>query len=302
MTDLEGAAADTLARLRELRSEIGDAHQAFARLGEEASATATQLDTGWNDMVDRVGAFLEGVGQRQGALADEVEDAGEAFNALAQGAADARAEAEEELGRAHGETSGLADQVTAIEPTVAGLAESVDAVFQSLSEQAQKVEESLEQAVGAAREFLQEQASSLKELQGGIREAGEEAGAALDACTTVLEQAGEAWGKGIEEVEATVEKAFGDTADHLHESVDLALDECLAEHEQALDAFVPRVAEALQALLDLAAAVQAGGDSDEAAVETHASGMEEAEEALREACAALDAIRVLLSQYTFVQL
>src|SRR4029078_3879665 len=61
------------------------------------------------------------------------------------------------------------------------------------------------------------------------------------------------------EVEATVEKAFGDTADHLHESVDLALDECLAEHEQALDAFVPRVAEALQALLELAAAAQAGG-------------------------------------------
>ena len=78
MADLEGAAGDTLDKLKELVAHIDRAHQKFGDLREKVDELASAVQRDWGGLQEQVGEFLQAVGEQQGRLSTEVQEAAQA--------------------------------------------------------------------------------------------------------------------------------------------------------------------------------------------------------------------------------
>lgn len=303
MADLEGAGGETLNRLKELVRQVESAHQKLGALGEKVADEASRVQDEWARMSEQVGSLLEAVAEQQGRLAGEVQEANEALSQLAGHAGEAEGEARSELDGGRQEVSGFADQVTAAEPTVSALSDSVEAAFRALSAQAAQVQEQLEKAVEGARDFLQDQvAADLRKMQEQIRDRGEAAAEALGECADDLRESYEDWSSGLDEVQAKVEQAFADVAEHLEQNVDLIFDECQDRHSAGLDEFASQIQELQSVLAELGEAAGTCGDTTEEAAGRHEGQMQDAQSGLLAVQAKLDEVKALLARYTFVQM
>jgi len=303
MADLEGAAGDTLDKLKELVAHIDRAHQKFGDLREKVDELASTVQRDWIGLQEQVGEFLQAVGEQQGRLSTEVQEAAQATAGLEQAAAQASGEAENRLDAGETQVDAFAEQVTATEPAIGSLAESVEASFKALTDQAASVREQMEKAFGDARDFLQDEVvEGLQELQEDLRERGDAMEEALGECADALRESYQDWNAGLTEVEATVEKAFADAAEHLDKNVDLAFDECLERHLKEVQEFKTEVDALEAAVQELAEAAEACGEVSEEAVGTHEQQMQSTEESLEAVQGKLAEIKTLLASYTFVQM
>src|SRR5262245_21304437 len=194
MADLEGAGEATLNRLKELVEQIEEAHQKFTSLSSNISDVASRVQDHWARLGEQVTSFLEAVGEQQGRLSTEVREAGQALSDLGGAVADAQGEAEGELAGERQGVAAFADQVTADEPTVISLSESVESAFHTLSQQAARVQGQLDETLESARDFLQDQVvGDLQAMQEAIRERGDAVAEALSECEETLRESYDDW-------------------------------------------------------------------------------------------------------------
>jgi DNA anti-recombination protein RmuC len=299
---LEVAAHDTLQKLRGLGSQVEKAHERFAALGQKLQETAHEVEADWSRLAEQVGSFLQKVDAEQGRLTGHAQASAQALSTLDHAVDQARADGQGALDDGRELAQSFGEQATGTIPSVTAFAESVQSSFQSLGEQAQAVETQLEEAVNAARTFLeQEVVQDLHEMQSDVEDHGRSVTEALATCGRELEASYDEWEAGLDEVESTIEEAFGEARAHLPEMVDEAFDHCAQKHVDELEPVSQQLAELAQVLQGLREAAERCADDTDAAAGALEEGLVATRGGLEAVEAKLGEVRGLLARYTFVQ-
>jgi uncharacterized protein YoxC len=302
LANLEEAAPETLEKLRGLISQVEKAHERFTALGQKLQEVAQEVEADWSRLSEQVGAFLQKVVTEQGRLAAQGQASAQALSSLDRAVDQAREDGQGALDGGREMAQAFGEQVTGTLPSVTAFAESVQSSLEALGQQAQAVETQLEQALSAARTFLeQEVVQDLHEMQSDVEEHGRSVTQALANCGQELEASYVEWESGLDEVEATVEEAFGEARAHLPEMVDEAFDDCAQKHMAELEPVTRELADLAQALQGLREATERCADDTDAAAGALEEGLTATGGGLDAVQAKLAEVRALLASYTFVQ-
>jgi chromosome segregation ATPase len=227
VADLDAAAADLVVQLKDLDSQIQHAQHQLAELDHRLADTAGHLDTEWAGLEERFGSVLAKVHHEKEALGEQGQAAAHALGELASGLHDARADQDAAMQQASHGLGALAEHVASVEPQVQSLLESVTAAAHQLHERAQAAEAALEQALGQARDLLQEElVNELQHLRQEIHDRGLSLRGHIFDEQTRLDEAFADWGQRMDELEAVLEQAFADAHTHAEQVVTFSLGEC----------------------------------------------------------------------------
>jgi hypothetical protein len=307
VANLEVAADELVRKLKSVDDEVEEARQGIGRLKGQIESLGDDLDEEWVEVARAVGELVEKAQEELATLGNEAQETTQAVANLEPVGQGAQEAVESGVGAAGQGTIAFGDAVNQRGPQVDSAAEAGEQTFQGLSQQAEEIATNLEEVLQQAREFLTGGAvSALETMQGEIADRFDEMRTTLtQECTTALQTAYDDWSEKLDEVLATVEEeGFGAAQTQGQEVVDWALGEAATGHEQELERLlevVGVVQEALQTLRD-ENVDESKTDVGEEGRNALSQAVAETETALAGMSAALDAVRQVLSNYSFVQL
>ena len=305
MATLEDAAQDLVDTLDALDEECQAAQKAFADHQEDLSELDGQIASDWNALTEEVTAFLEGVAEQAGLLAQDGNEAANELGALRGETEAAQAGAEAEIAGSRDELAALAEHLRSLEPSIdAIVASGAEAPFTALRELADDVREQLEQAITEAREFLEEVAREVEATAQAVEERSEELRAHIaEECTATLQTAYDTWEGHVEELETLVKDKFEELPENAREVVEYAMTECVRHHGEEFDqvlGLVPDIERTIEELKDTIDETATDlGEEGFGALDRGLGGLGES---LTRTTEALDRVKALLASYTFVSL
>ena len=307
MANLEVAADELVRKLKAVDDEVEEARQGITRLKGQIDSLGDELDDEWTSVARAVSELVEKAQEELGTLGTEAQETTQAVANLEPMGQSAQEAAEGGLEAAEQGTNAFSDAVNQRGPQIDSAAEAGEQTFQALSQQAEEVSTQLEEVLQQAHDFLTgDVVSAFETMQSEITDRFDEMRTTLtQECTTALQEAYDDWSGRLDEVLATVEEEGFEAAEaQAQEVVDWALTETATGHEQELERLlevVGIVQEALQTLRDesIGESKTDVGDEGRNALD---QAITETETALSGMIGALDAVRQVLSNYSFVQL
>ncbi len=303
MALLEDAAQRLVDTLEALDAECQDAQKTLAGHHDDLAAIDGDVATAWDALAEDVTAFLDAVSGEQDLLAEDGHEAQTALRALRGDTEAAQAQTEAEAAGSRDEVQALAAHLRGLEPSLDTLITSgAEAPFLALQQLADDLHRQLEQAVADAREFLTTVVNELHILEQDLEERLEHLRTQVaDASPAELQLGLETWQAHVEELETLVRDKFAELPDNAQEVVDYAMDECVRAHQDEFDqvlSVLPDIEQAIEQLRETVeeTSVDVGQEGHDAL----AQNGDTLEEALTRTAAALDRVKALLAEYTFV--
>ena len=305
MATLEDVAAELVARLRELESEIDESGRKIEDLREGAESVGREVDQEWKSFEEKLFEFMQKFIEKQqkelDAKAQEAfNDLGEAQQAVATSGASARTE----VAQGSAQLEALRDHATALEPAVESLvADGGEAPARSLVERAHELEQELVRLTDEASNFLRDEVvPGVEGLATDVREACQALKQTLeDQVTTELQASFDDWQSKVDELEDYV-GTQGFMASHTHALavVEWAVEQCRVACQDHLDKLDGVLDAAIRPLQALAADVERAGDTLVAGATDLLRGLDGTRDTARDTRAALGRVRELLNAYSFL--
>lgn len=305
MATLEDAAEDLVVKLRGLDTEIEESERKLGDLKEKVEETASDVDEEWTALAGAVSSLLATVKEEQERLQQQAQQTHQALTDTQNAVAEDGAEARTEIAQGRSQLEALDGHAAGLEPAVESLAaDAGEAPARGLAQRARDLEQELERVVEDARDFLRDEVVPAIEARADdVRQACQELHRLLaEESTAALQKAYDDWESRVDDLEQYVAtQGFNASRQHAHNVADYALEQCRTASLQQLDDLQPLLDALGAQLQDLAAGAQRATDALVAqAGAALAQELDGTATSAAAAVGALDAVRALLSSYSFV--
>ena len=302
---LEDATTQLHGRLKGLDSEIEESRHAMEELRGRVEDAMGEVEREWDQLAEAAASFLDAIGREQEQLVADVQELLRAAAGAGNAVREDGQEAQSELAGARATLDAHARRAAEIEPAVEALAvDEAEAPSQSFVQRARQAEQELDDALSEARDFLRDDvAKAMEQMAATARDRGHELRAWMaETAGAALQSAFDGWEAGMAALERYVaQEGFLVSHPHARAVVEWSMHECRGALDAQVASLGALVAEAGVPLEELS------GELERVSEELAGIGLEMAGELggagqdLSAAQAALDAVRGVLSRYTFVQ-